>query len=87
MKNNYSSQDKFNIVLEALSGKIEISKLCYKYNISQFQFYRWKDKFLKFGFQAFENNNISKKEKNLEYKVDKMKNIIADLTIELKKND
>ncbi|MCP4482679.1 MAG: transposase, partial [bacterium] len=41
MKNNYSSQDKFNIVLEALSGKIEISKLCYKYNISQSQFYRW----------------------------------------------
>jgi transposase len=84
---NYSSKEKFNIVLEGISGKIEIVKLCTKYNISQSQFYRWKENFFKFGYQAFEQKIISKKEQILENQVSKLKNIIAEQTIELKKND
>lgn len=84
---NFSSKDKFNIILEALTGKIEIVKLCSKYNISQFQFYRWKDNFLKFGSQTFEQKTISKKEQVLEQQMAKLKRIIAEQTIELKKND
>jgi hypothetical protein len=35
---NYSSKEKFNIVLEGISGKIKIVKLYTKHNISKFQF-------------------------------------------------
>jgi transposase len=56
-----------------------------KNNISQSQFYRWKDNFLKFGSQAFDQKTLSKKEQVLEQQVSKLKKIIAEQTIELKK--
>lgn len=86
-RRQWSSQEKLKIVLEGLSGQIEISKLCAKYQIAQTQYYQWRDQLLKFGNQAFEQKNVSKKEQLLEQKVVKLKRIIGDLTIELKKND
>jgi transposase-like protein len=86
-KRSWSSQDKFRIVLEGLSGQIEVSKLCSKYQIAQTQYYRWRDQFLKFGHQAFEQKLISKKEQHLESENRKLKNIIGDLTVELKKTE
>ena len=75
------------IVLEGLSGQIEITKLCAKYQIAQTQYYQWRDQLLKFGHQAFETKNITKKEQHLEEKVKKLTSIIGDLTVELKKSE
>ena len=86
-KRKWQSQEKLRIVLEGLSGQIEISKLCSKYQIAQTQYYQWRDHLLKFGHQAFETKNITKKEQRLENEVTKLKRIIGDLTIELKKNE
>lgn len=88
MKNRkWLSQQKLQIVLEGLSGKIEISKLCTKYQIAQTQYYKWRDQLLKYGTQAFEVKNVTKKEQHLEQEVTKLKRIIGDLTIELKKSE
>lgn len=84
-KRKWSSQDKLKIVLEGLSGQIEIAKLCAKYQIAQTQYYNWRDNLLKYGHQAFETKNITKKEQHLEQEVVKLKRIIGDLTVELKK--
>ena len=62
----WKSQEKLKIVLEGLSGQIEISKLCSKYQVSQAQYYQWRDQLLKFGHQSFESKNITKKEQHLE---------------------
>lgn len=86
-RRKWQSQEKLRIVLEGLSGQIEIAKLCSKYQISQTQYYQWRDHLLKFGHQAFETKNISKKEQHLEQEVQKMRRIIGDLTVELKKNE
>ena len=86
-KRKWSSQQKLTIVLEGLSGQIEISKLCAKYQIAQTQYYQWRDRLLKYGNQAFEVKNVTKKEQHLELEVEKLKKIIGDLTIELKKNE
>ena len=86
-KRKWRSQEKLRIVLEGLSGQIEISKLCAKYQIAQTQFYQWRDQLLKFGYQAFETKNITKKEQHLESEVTKLKKIIGDLTVELKKTE
>ena len=83
----WTSKQKSQIVLEGLSGKIEVSKLCGKYEISQTQYYKWRDQFLQTCHHAFETTNISKKEQRLEGEVSKLKNIIGDLTVELKKNE
>ena len=86
-KRKWTSQQKLQIVLEGLSGQIEISKLCAKYQIVQTQYYQWRDYLLKFGHQAFETKNITKKEQYLEQEVVQLKKIIGDLTIELKKSE
>jgi len=83
----WNSQEKLKMVLEGLSGQIEISKLCSKYQISQTQYYKWRDQLLKFGHQAFDAKTITKKEQHLESEVTKLKRIIGDLTIELKKSE
>jgi len=86
-KRKWTSQEKLRIVLEGLSGKIEINKLCSKYKIAQTQYYLWRDHLLKFGYQAFESKNITKKEQHLQQENQKLKKIIGDLTVELKKNE
>lgn len=86
-KRKWTSQEKLRIVLEGLSGKIEITKLCAKYQIAQTQYYKWRDYLLQHGHQAFETKNITKKEQHLEQEVKKLKNIIGDLTVEFKKSE
>ncbi len=86
-KRHWTSQEKLRIVLEGLSGQIEISKLCAKYQITQSQYYQWRDNLLKFGHQAFETKNITKKEQHLEQEVVNLKRIIGDLTVELKRSE
>ena len=81
------SSQKLQIVLEGLSGQIEISKLCAKYQMSQTQYYQWRDQLLKHGHQAFESKNQTKKEQHLESENQKLKRIIGDLTVELKKSE
>lgn len=86
-KRNWTSQEKLRITLEGLSGQIEITKLCAKYQIAQQQYYKWRDLFLKYGHQVFEQKIITKKEQHLEQENSKLKRIIGDLTIELKKSE
>ena len=86
-KRKWTSQEKLRIILEGLSGQIEIAKLCAKYQIAQAQYYKWRDLLLKHGHQAFETKNITKKEQHLESENVKLKRIIGDLTVELKKSE
>ena len=86
-RRHWTSKDKLKIVLEGLSGNIEINKLCSKYQIAQTQYYKWRDLLLQYGAQAFEQKVISRKEQHLEAENQKLKKIIADLTIELKKSN
>jgi transposase-like protein len=86
-RRKWSSEQKLKIVLEGLSGQIEIGKFCNKYQISQALYYRWRDQLLQHGHQAFETKNITKKEQRLEDENRHLKQIIGDLTIELKKSE
>ncbi|MCG8431879.1 MAG: transposase [Candidatus Omnitrophica bacterium] len=83
----WTSKQKSHIVLEGLSGKIDISSLCQKYRITQTQYYKWRDLFLSNCHQSFEVKKQSQKEQHLESQVKKLRSIIGDLTIEFKKSD
>ena len=86
-RRRWESSQKLKIVLEGLSGQIEISKLCNKYQISQVIYYRWREQLLQYGHQAFESRNITKREKRLSDENQRLKQIIGDLTVELKKSE
>jgi len=86
-RRKWSSQQKLQIVLEGLNKETIIEKLCVKYEITQAQYYKWRDQLLKYGHQAFETKNLTKKEMRLIEETKKLKGIIGDLTVELKKNE
>lgn len=86
----YNKRDpklKSKIVLEGLEGKIPLAELCNKYQIRQTQFYYWLSEFQKHGHRLFENKRPSKKERKLKEENMKLKRIIAELSIELKKSE
>lgn len=86
-KRQWTSKQKSQIVLEGLSGQIDITKLCQKYQISQAQYYKWRDQFINNCHESFDVKKQTSKEQRLEAQIEKMRRIIGDLTIELKKSD
>ena len=86
-RRKWTDRQKFQIVLEGLSGQISITELCNKYQISQTQYYKWRDQFLQHGDKIFSAKNSTKREDRQSQEIRKLKSIIGDLTIELKKTE
>ncbi|MHB1493648.1 MAG: transposase [Thermoplasmataceae archaeon] len=54
-KRMYKPEEKLKIVMEGLSGTIQISELCRKYNIKSARFYYWKDQLMHSSKEIFED--------------------------------
>jgi len=80
----WSSRQKFKIVMEGLKGKA-IVDICNDYGISQSMYYRWKDQFLDNAHDVFDLNKRTSKETRLVRENDKLKQCLAEATLELKK--
>ena len=66
-----------------IKGK-PVSEICNEYKIPQSMYYRWRDEFLGNMHQVF---NYSDREKELMRENARLKRIIGNLTIELKKSE
>lgn len=86
-RRKWSSKDKLMIVLKGLKGKVPLWKLCAKFQISQSQFYKWRDQLLNNGPKVFDYGGIDKSSERLEHENQKLKRIIGELTVELKKSE
>ncbi len=82
----WTSEEKAKIVLQGLKGR-PVAELCNEYQIHQQQYYTWRDKFLENAPQVFETNQQTRREERLLNENKKLKGIIGDLTVELKKSD
>ena len=85
-RKQWSSLDKVGIVLDGLKGR-PVADLCISYGISQSMYYKWRDQFLANASKAFEVNQISRKEERLLQENKRLKGVVGELTLELKKND
>ncbi len=83
----WDPKTKMQIVLEGLEGKTQLSELCNKYHITQSMFYYWIKELQTKGHKVFESVKESKKEQKLKEENRKLKAIIAELSIELKKTE
>ena len=83
----WSSQDKLMIVLEGLKAKVPLGELCSKFQISQSLYYKWRDQLLANGPKVFDHGGIDKSAERLRDENRKLKRIIGELTVELKKSD
>ena len=89
----YKPEEKLKIVMEGLSGTIQISDLCRKYGIGTARFYAWKEKLQKSAENVFADRGrkttadqkiIEEQNKDLI----RLKDTIAEITtenLELKK--
>jgi len=83
----WDPKTKAKIVLEYLEGKSSASEICNKYGIRQNTIAYWLKSFEEKGYQVFESNKRSKKEQKLKDENEKLKQIIAELSIDLKKTE
>jgi transposase-like protein len=85
-RRQWDSKTKAKIVLEGLSGK-PVSEICSQYQISQNQYYQWRDKFLSESHRAFEGKAEGSELSRLKAKNQRLQQIIGALTVELKKSE
>ena len=85
-RRQWKAVEKSRIILEGLKGR-PIVDICLEYQISQSMYYSWRDQFLSNMGQVFETKKFDQREAYQNRQIDKMKKIIADLTIELKKSE
>jgi len=64
-----------------------LASICNKYQITQSLFYYWLRELQTKGYKVFELAKQTKKEQKLKEENSKLKRIIAELTIELKKTE
>jgi len=83
----WDSETKFLIVLEGLKKESNLAELCNQNQISQSQYYKWRDEFLSKGKKIFELGKEDKEQERLTRANRRLTSLIGKLTIELKKNE
>ena len=81
-RRKWDPKTKAMIVMEGLKGK-PVAEICIERQISQAQYYQWREQFLGRVSQVFVDD--SRREKALAKENARLKRIIGDLTVELKK--
>ena len=85
-KRKWDAKTKAMIVLEGLKGK-PVAEICTEHQISQSQYYQWRDQFLAHAAQAFEVHQHTRKEGRLEQENARLKKLVGELLLELKNSD
>ena len=85
-RRQWTPEQKTKIIVEGLSGR-PVAEICTQYEISQATYYQWREQFLAHAPRAFESSVHRREMDKLHKKNERLKGIIADLTLELKQND
>jgi len=85
-RRKWDAKTKAMIVIEGLKGK-PVAELCNEHQISQAQYYQWRDQFLAQAAKAFEVHEQSQREARLARENARLKTLVGELTLELKKSD
>jgi len=85
-KKQWTAQEKFQIVMMGMKGR-NIVELCNEYGITHSVYYDWRDVFLRDGVKLFERGGVNNDKERLENENRRLKEMVGELTIELKKND
>jgi transposase-like protein len=83
-RRKWDPKTKAMIVIQGLKGK-PVGEICLEHQISQTQYYQWRDQFLANAHEVFTGNE--KKGEKLSRENAHLRKIIGDLTVELKKTE
>lgn len=85
-RRQWDTKTKALVVLEGLKGKL-VGAICQDYQISQAQYYQWRDQFLANAPKTFEVAQQTDREAPLQRENARLKSLVGELTLELKKSD
>jgi transposase-like protein len=85
-RRKWEAKTKAMIVLEGLKG-MPVAELCTEHQISQAQYDPWRDQFLAPAPKAFEVHEQSQREARLARENTRLKRLVGELTLEIKKSD
>lgn len=85
-RRKWDSKTKWLVVMEGLKGR-KVADICIEHNITQSQYYSWRDQFLSEGHKVFDKAKVDQKQDYLERQNTKLKKLVGELTLELKKSD
>jgi transposase-like protein len=84
-KRKWTSEQKLQIVMQGIKGRV-VAEICNEYQIGQSQYYLWRDQFLQNAGKVFEMPQQSQQQTRLERENEKLKAMVGELTMELKKS-
>lgn len=82
----WDGKTKARAVLEGIKGR-KVAEICNDYQISQAQYYQWREQFLSNLDKPFEAKKATSKEERLKSEVQKLSSLVGELTLELKKSE
>src|SRR4029453_54369 len=85
-RRRWKPEQKALIVLEGLKGR-PIGELCAEHEISQGQYYQWRDQFLANAGKALEPAGAPQRQGRLERENARLKILVGELALELKKSE
>jgi transposase-like protein len=86
-RRKWTGRDKLQIVLEGIKGQVPLGELCARHQLSQSQFYQWRDQLLRQGERIFDHGGPDQTEQRLRQENRRLKALIGELTVELKKSE
>ncbi len=82
----WDGKAKAKIVLEGIKGR-SVAEICNEYQICQSQYYQWRDQLLSNIDKVFDTSQKVSRETRLESEIQKLRALVGELTLELKKTD
>lgn len=83
-KRLWTSEKNLQIVMQGIKGRA-VSEICNEHRIGQSQYYLWRDQFLQNAGKVFEMPQKAQQQTRLERENEKLKAMVSELTMELKK--
>jgi transposase-like protein len=80
-KRTWDAKTKATIVLEGPKGKPS-AEICTEQQISQSQYYQWRDQFLAHAARAFEVHQHTRNEARLEHENARLERLVGELLLE-----
>lgn len=83
LEDYWRADEKVQLVLNGMHGKIPVTTLCKLNNVSPSLYYEWREKFLSSGKEGMmANGGRSQREAELEKKIRVLERCIGELTLE-----
>ena len=83
-RRRFTNEEKSQIVLLVLKG-LSVAEICSEHGIGQVQYYKWRDQFMSNISIVFNTGKPDTEKQRLMSENTKLKTVIGDLTLELKK--